>query len=149
MMTFELANSWWMYLMAAIVCLFVLIGSAAFIWKSYKDAAAIGMDKSVLRKTVFSSALFTLIPSISILIGVIALSGIIGVPLPWIRLSVIGALHYETQVAAGAAEAIGLSGLNISEMTEQAFTTIALLMGFCICWGMVLSVFFNKKYMIC
>lgn len=32
-------------------------------------------------------------------------------------------------------------------MTPQAFTTIALLMGVCIMWGMVFSIFFNKKYL--
>ena len=32
-------------------------------------------------------------------------------------------------------------------MTPQAFTTIALLMSFCIIWGMLLSIFFNKRYL--
>lgn len=77
----------------------------------------------------------------------IALSGSLGTPLPWLRLSVIGALHYETQVAQGAAEAIGLSGLSAAEMTAEAFTTIALVMSLCIMWGMVFSIFFNKKYL--
>ena len=89
---------------------------------------------------------FTLLPSISILLGVIALSGSLGVPLPWVRLSVIGALHYETSVADIAARAIGLSGLNISEMTATAFTTIALVMSAGIIWGMLLTIFLNKRY---
>ena len=32
-------------------------------------------------------------------------------------------------------------------MTPAAFTTIALLMSFCIIWGMVLSIFFNRRYL--
>ena len=32
-------------------------------------------------------------------------------------------------------------------ITAQAFSTIALLMSVCIMWGMVLSVFFNKRYL--
>lgn len=43
-----------------------------------------------------------------ILLGVIALSGSLGTPWPWLRLSVIGALHYETQVAQAAAEQVGM-----------------------------------------
>lgn len=35
--------------------------------------------------------------------GIIALSGSLGTPWPWLRLSVIGALHYETSVADAAA----------------------------------------------
>ena len=50
-------------------------------------------------------------------------------------------------MAVAAAEAAGLSGLNATEMTARAFTTIALLMGLCIMWGMILSIFFNKRYL--
>ena len=115
--------------------------------RAWKAGVAIGMDKVKLRRAVTSSITFTLLPSISILLGVIALSGSLGVPLPWLRLSVIGALHYETSVADIAARSIGLSGLNISEMTPTAFTTIALVMSAGIIWGMLLTIFFNKFYL--
>ncbi len=59
----------------------------------------------------------------------------------------IGALHYETQVAQAAAEQVGIHSLSASEMTVGGFTTIALLMSVCIMWGMVLSIFFNKRYL--
>ena len=118
-----------------------------FLVRAWKAGIAIGMDKVKLRRAVTSSITFTLLPSISILLGVIALSGSLGVPLPWLRLSVIGALHYETSVADIAARAIGLSGLNISEMTPTAYTTIALVMGAGIIWGMLLTVLFNKAYL--
>ena len=58
----------------------------------------------------------------------------------------IGALHYETQIAQAAAEQVGMKSLSPEQMTATGFTTIALLMGVCIMWGMVLSIFFNKKY---
>ena len=94
------ANSWWMYLLGILVVVFVLAGSLFYIYKSYKDAKEIGMDPKVLKKTIINSAIFTILPSISILVGVIALSGKLGVPFPWIRLTVIGALHYEGLAAA-------------------------------------------------
>ena len=87
-----------------------------------------------------------MLPSVGILLGVLALSGSLGVPWPWLRLSVIGALHYETQVADAAAEQLGVS-LGSGQMTAQAFPTIALLMSICIMWGMILSTLFNKKYL--
>ena len=99
-----------------------------------------------MKRTIISSATFSLLPSVGILLGVIALSGSLGTPWPWLRLSVIGALHYETQVAQAAAEQVGMSTLSASEMTPSAFATIALLMNVCIMWGMVLSIFLNKKY---
>ena len=99
-----------------------------------------------MKQAVTSSATFTLLPSIGILLGVIALSGSLGIPWPWLRLSVIGALHYETQVADAAAEQLGLR-LSANQMTTSAFATIALLMSICIMWGMVLTVLFNKRYL--
>lgn len=130
-----------MYLICGGIILFVAIVCVFFMVRAYRAGLAIGMDKTKMKRTITASATFAVLPSVGILLGVIALSGSLGTPLPWLRLSVIGALHYETQVAVGAAEAIGLSGLNASEMTAQAFTTIALVMSFCIMWGMVFSVF--------
>jgi len=139
-------NSWPMYLICGVIILFVLLMSVFFMVRAWRAGITMGLDKVKLRRVVTSSITFTLLPSISILLGVIALSGSLGVPLPWVRLSVIGALHYETSVADIAARAIGLSGLNISEMTPTAYTTIALVMSAGIIWGMVLTVFFNKRY---
>ena len=39
-----------------------------------------------------------------------------------------------------------MSKLSAAEMTPKSFATIALLMSICIMWGMILSIFFNKKY---
>ena len=140
-------NSLPMYLICGIIILFVLAMSLFFMVRAWRAGITIGMDPVKLRRAVTSSVTFTLLPSISILLGVIALSGSLGIPLPWLRLSVIGALHYETSVADIAARAIGLSGLNISEMTPAAYTTIALVMGAGIIWGMLLTIFFNKRYL--
>ena len=139
-------NSWPLYLISGVIILFVLVMSIFFMVRAWRAGIAIGMDRAKLRTAVTSSITFTLLPSVSILLGVIALSGSLGVPLPWLRLSGIGALHYETSVADIAARAVGLTGLNASEMTATAFTTIALVMSAGIIWGMVLTVLFNKSY---
>jgi len=140
-------NSAPLYLVCGSIILFVLIFSVFFMLRAWRAGIALGMDKTRLRRAVTASITFTVIPSVSILLGVIALSGSLGVPLPWLRLSVIGALHYETSVADIAARAVGLSGLSASEMTAEAFLTIALVMSAGIIWGMVLTVLFNKAYL--
>ena len=133
-------------LISGIIILFVAGMSIFFLIRSYRAGLALGMDKVKLKRTITSSVTFSILPSVSILLGVIALSGTLGIPLPWLRLSVVGALHYETSVADIAAKSIGLSGLNVSEMTLEAFTTIALLMTMGIIWGCVCSIFFGKSY---
>lgn len=140
-------NSGTFYLLVACVLGFITIMCVVFLVKSYRAGLQIGMDKKVLKKAITSSATFTLLPSISILLGVVALSGTLGVPLSWLRLSVIGALQYELNVAEIAAQSYGLSGLRLEEMNMTAFVTIALVMTVGILGGVVCCIFFLKKYL--
>ncbi len=134
------------YLICGGIVLFVAVICVVFAVRAYRAGKAIGMDVSKMRRAVIASATFAVLPSIGILLGVIALSGSLGTPWPWLRLSVIGALHYETQVAEAAAEAVGTGGLSASRMTAEAFSTIALVMSICIMWGMVFAVISCKAY---
>lgn len=143
----ETVNSVPFYLIVAVVLTFVVAMCVIFLVKSYKAGIALGMDPKDLKKVMTSSATFTLLPSISILLGVIALSGTLGVPFSWLRLSVIGALQYELNVAEIAATAYGLTGLRVDQMNMEAFSTIALVMTAGILGGLFCSIFFLKKYL--
>jgi len=146
MSIFDKLNNPVMYLIVGVIIFFVAAACVFYMIRAYKAGVAIGMDKTKMKRTISASATFAVLPSVGILLGVIALSGSLGTPLPWLRLSVIGALHYETTVAEAAAEAVGLEKLSASLMTAEAFTTIALLMTVCIMWGMVLSIILTKRY---
>ena len=141
-------NSLPMFLIVGVVVLFIGVLCVVFLVRSWRAGVAMGMDKAKLRRAITSSATFTLLPSVSILLGVIALSGSLGIPLPWIRLSVIGALHYEGNVADLAARAAGMSGgLGSEPLTAPVFLTIALVMTAGILAGCILCVFCLKAYM--
>ena len=139
-------NSAPVYCICGGIIAFVAAVCVVFMVRAWRAGLAIGMDKTKMRRAITASATFSVLPSVGILLGVIALSGSLGTPWPWLRLSVIGALHYETQVAQAAAEQVGMKSLSAASMTPSGFATIALLMSVCIMWGMVLSVFFNKRY---
>ncbi len=135
-----------MYLICGGIVAFVALLCVVFMVRAYRTGKAIGMDTAKMKRVIVSSATFSVLPSVGILLGVIALSGSLGIPWPWLRLSVIGALHYETQVAQAAAEQVGMEKLSGEQMTASGFATIALLMSVCIMWGMILSILFNRKY---
>lgn len=139
-------NSPLMYGIVALAILSVVAMCVFFMVKSWRAGLAIGMDKAAMKKTIISSATFTLLPAFSVLLGVVALSGNMGIPLPWLRLSVIGNLQYEVNVAQIAATSVGLSGLKITEMTPQAFVTIALVMTAGILGGALCCIFTLKAY---
>ena len=134
------------YLICGGIVAFVAILCVIFLLRAWRAGVALGMDKTKMKRAITASATFSLLPSVGILLGVIALSGSLGIPWPWLRLSVIGALHYETTVADAAAKQVGMGTLSADKMTAGNFATIALLMSLCIMWGMVLSIFLNKKY---
>ena len=139
-------NSPAMYAICGGIVAFVALICIVFLIRAWRAGLAIGMDRTKMKRVIVSSATFSALPSVGILLGVIALSGSLGTPWPWLRLSVIGALHYETQVAQAAAEQVGMKSLSAAEMTPAGFATIALLMSLCIIWGIVLSILFNKRY---
>ena len=140
-------NSGPLYAIVAVVLTVMTLLCVVFLVKSWRAGVKIGMDKKLLRRTITASATFTLLPSISILLGVIALSGSLGVPFSWLRLSVIGSLQYELNVAEIAAQSFGLSGLRLEELSSGAFMTIALVMTVGILGGILCCIFFLKGYM--
>ena len=142
----EMANSGVLYLIAGAVIAFVMVMAVVFLVKAYREGVRIGMDKKKMHKAITASATFTIVPSISILIGVVVLSGSLGVPVPWLRLSVIGALHYEAMAADVAAKAAGMAELSGAAMTGSVFVSIVFVMTVGIIWGGVFCVFGLKKY---
>lgn len=137
----EVRNAWWLYLVGAIVTLFIIISSLIFARKAYRQSKELGMDKENIKKAVVSSVSFSVLPSIGIFIGVITMSGLMGVPLPWIRLSVLGALHYELLAVSTAAGSV-----TAATMTVENFVTIAFTMTIAIIWGCLFVLFIFKKY---
>ena len=143
-------DSWVMYLMYALIVVFISAEAIFYLVKSVKKAKQIGMDMTKIKKVIRTSASFSVLPAIGIGIGVVTLIGSLGITVPAIRLSVIGALQYETQMADGAAKAItgstdGLTLLIQRGVTAQDYATIVTLMTVAIIAGPVLVVLFYKK----
>jgi hypothetical protein len=137
-------NSPILFVVVGIIVALVLGQSIYFLVKALKRAKELGMDKSVVKKTITSSATFTIAPAISILVGVITLSVSLGIPLPWLRLSVVGSLSYETVAAGNTLQALGL-GMG-SEITDaSSFVTVAWVMTIGIVLGLFLVPLLTKK----
>jgi hypothetical protein len=138
------SNSAFMYAVVSVVIAFVLLQSAVFFIKAWKRGKELGMNVKAMRKTVGTSAVFTIAPAFAILLGVISLSNALGFPLPWLRLSVIGALTYEMTAAGAAAIAVG-SSIEQHITDPKIFTAIAWVMTLGIIPGLVLVPIFGKK----
>ncbi len=141
----DFRNSTSLYLIAAAVILFVLGQSVFFLVKAWKQGKALGIDKKKLRDAVTSSALFTIPSALSVLATVIALAPALGMVIPWVRLSVIGNLMYESTAAEAAMEAFGHVGGMAEKVTDPTvFAGIAWVMSLGICFSLVLLPFLAK-----
>ena len=121
-------NSPVLFLLAGIIVAVVLAQSVYFLVKAWRRGKEIGMPMDKLKKVVIGTAIFTVAPATAIVISVISLSKKLGIPLPWMRLSVVGAITYETPAAANALSAMGLEWAKVSSLTAQQYVTVAAVM---------------------
>ena len=125
----SLKNDKFMYLLVLAVIIFVCAQALFFMRKAWARGKELGISTDKLKNAVTSSAIFSFAPAIGIAITVISLSVALGYVLPWIRLTVIGAIQYETTAAEIAIEAAGLSGGISTPVTdEKLFVSIAWVM---------------------
>ncbi|MGI6200389.1 MAG: DUF5058 family protein [Christensenellales bacterium] len=101
------ANGGFMFLLGGVIALFVTVQSVVFLVKAWRQGKKIGLSVAVMKKAIVSSGIFSLVPSLSILLALVTLSGALGLALPWIRLSVIGAITYELPAAETAMQVYG------------------------------------------
>ena len=125
-------NSPILFVIAGLIIAAVIAQSVYFLVKAWRRGLEIGMEKSKLKRIARTAAIFTIAPAVAIVISVITLAKDLGVPLPWLRLSVVGSLSYETIAASNAESAMGLVFGQVDSLTAQQYVTIA--------WVMTLSI---------
>ncbi|MBQ8161766.1 MAG: DUF5058 family protein [Clostridia bacterium] len=138
-------NSPFMYVICGIVILFVIAQSIFFLVRALRQAKVLKMDQKMIRRTISASAIFTIAPALAILIGVISLSQFLGLPLPWLRLSVLGALTYELPAAQSAASAMNLHSTSELVTDPVTFSAISWVMTLGILSGIVVVLFGLRK----
>lgn len=137
-------NSPILFVMVGILIAVVIAQSVFFLVRALRRAKEMGIEKTVIKKTISSSAIFTIAPAVAILVGVVALSKSLGIALPWLRLSIIGSLSYETVAAGNTIEALGLNS-STAIPDASSFVTVLWVMTLGIAAGLILVPFVTKK----
>ena len=134
-----------LFVIAGLLVAVVLGQSVFFLIKAMRRSRELGMDQTKIKKTIKTAAVFTVAPAIAIVVSVAILSKKLGLPLPWLRLSVVGSMSYETIAANNA-----LSGMNLSlgspgDLTAQQYLNVLLVMTISIMVGIWLVPVIGKK----
>lgn len=141
-----LANSSLMAILCGVTILIVLIQPVIFMIAALKRGKELNMSGEELKEAARSSAVFSIIPSLPIIISYLLLVPALGRYFPWLRLSVVGSASYETMVANMAAEAFGLESINAPDIPVDVFVFILFVVTIGILGGNIFNVFFLKAY---
>lgn len=122
--------------------------SVIYLLKAYKRALELGVSKEDLMRVIKSSAVFTIVPAISVAIGLFALIGALGTIWSWWRLSVIGSLSYETLFSGNIASALNYASATqmMGQASGREFGIIMILMSVGMLSGFLVLIPFGKKY---
>ena len=133
-----------LFIIAGLLVAVVLAQSVFFLVKALRRSKELGMDQRKIRKTMISAGIFTIAPAVAIVISIMVLSKTLGLPLPWLRLSVVGSMSYETVAASNALSAMDQT-LGASNLTAQQFINVLIVMTVSILLGIWLVPLIGKK----
>lgn len=136
----SIAGSRLMFALCGIVVIYVTLQSLYFMRRAWRHGIEMGVSKELMKKTMIQSALFSIVPSIPVLIIMVALMTALGNYFPWLRLSVIGSGSYEYVAATISARYYGLESFMDSGYTSAIFLSTMWAMSICIIYEPLLVV---------
>ncbi len=105
----DIANSSGMWIIAFIMVAIVVVQSVIFMKRAFNVGEQIGLSRQQLYSGLRAGIITSIGPSFAVLIGLISLMSLIGGPIAWMRLSVIGAVMYEGLAVNNGAQAMGVT----------------------------------------
>jgi hypothetical protein len=134
-------NSNTLYLICGTVIVYVTIQALLFMRIAWRRGTELGMAEKTMRQAVTNSAVFSIIPSLPIVIMLMVLTQVIGRYFSWLRLSVIGSASYENMSIDIAAKSYGLTGISDPGFSPEIYVAATWVMTFGIVWGILFNVF--------
>ncbi len=103
----KIANLPWLYGFVAIILCGVLFQNFIMMKKAWAHAKELGFENSQIKKGLANGIIVSIIPTLPVLVVLLSLVPVLGAPLPWLRLSVIGSASFESFAASLGVEAVG------------------------------------------
>lgn len=103
----EICNVPWLYIFVTVILLGCLAQTVIMMRKAWKHALELGLDNAQIRKGLANGVIVSIIPTIPVIVVFLALVPLLGTPLPWLRLSVIGSATFESMASSIGVESVG------------------------------------------
>lgn len=143
----DIINSPLLLTLVIIGLLYIVAFSLVYLKKAYTHCLELGITKEDIHKVIKSSIVFSIVPSLSIVVGLFVLIAVMGTVWSWWRLSVIGSLSYETMIASSVSSAIGFdsTAAMLDQATGRQFGVVMILMSIGMLSGFLILIPFGKK----
>jgi hypothetical protein len=137
----KISNSWQVWLACSVLIIVVLTQVTRFIVLCRKEAVRIDYDPGNLNKAIKTGAFTAIGPALAGIVIMISMMAVLGTPITWQRLSVIGSAQSEMMVAGIAATAEGVT-LGGADYAIGSLTLAFFLMAFTGCgWLLTTTIF--------
>lgn len=108
----EVSESSLLYVLVIVSLLIIAAICVYYLLLCMRKAKEMGISKQKVNEIIKSTAIFSIVPSIAIAIGLVTLVIVIGIPYAWFPLSVIGSVSYELMASNMALSALKLDLAN-------------------------------------
>ena len=98
-----------------------------------------------MKRVIVSTMVFSLAPSVTILIALLSQSNVLGVVIPWIRLSVLGAVTYELPATYNVVEGVFKESIGVRISDPKIFVTVIWVMTLGVLPPMLIIPLFLKR----
>lgn len=105
----EICNTTWMFVWVGLLLLAVILQCIVFMRRAWKHALELGLKPTQIKKGLTTGISISIMPTLPVLLVLLSLMPLLGIPLPWLRLSIIGSAYYETYAASTALQCVGES----------------------------------------
>jgi hypothetical protein len=139
------ANSAILFVCGAIIIIFIILQAYIFIIRSFKEGKRLGLSSEQMFKALRVGATTSIVPAIAVIVALIAMAPVLGIPVPWIRLSVIGSAPYELMAAGIGAKSMGVNGLGGAGYSKEVFAASVWIMCIGSLWAVGIVLLFLRK----
>ena len=135
-----------MMVLCVLAMIVVVIQPILFLRMSWKRGKELEIQTTNMKSCVRSSMLFSIVPTLPVLINYLVLLPAFGKYFAWLRLSVMGNAAYETAMADLAAISLGFADIYDETIDINAFTTMMFVVTIAILGGAIFTMCFTKFY---
>ena len=140
-------NSTTLYIAVIVGLLLIFLLCAVMLKMAWGRCIELGISREKVKDVFKSSVIFSIVPSLSIVIGLFSLAAVLGVPWPWFRLSVVGSVSYELMAADMVATGAGYESIGALAAANDPSKVGAIMfvMSISIMFGIITCTIFGKK----